>query len=221
MGFLRHWDEHGYNVKSWKRLFTLAEGFRPTRPNVATAREFRYNGWFVQPLVNRNDADSAENRKALDDFLANIGPLEEVGFGPVTHGIVRDIEPMLVASLLERTTFHHEDGVMPYVAPLLRLLSARGSLEGIDVIQINGGQARRRSLSSIGRISQLMQGHTPRVSSGDPKYYPGDRNLHDNRPQLQIHTLKPRGGEQSYTAFAMYLPHETSEALGRLVRGDV
>ena len=37
-----------------------------------------------------------------------------------------------------------------------------------------------------------MQGRTPNRAPSDPTYYPGDENIHGNRVQLQVHTIRPK-----------------------------
>jgi len=97
---------------------------------------------------------------------------------------------------------------------LERLLLQDNVLPTLDVVFMQEGNLRIRALDSNGKIDELMQGPNP--------HYPGDRNIHNDRAQLQIHYIQCQmGGVDTIktTALAIYIPNQPEFNLSFIVRG--
>jgi hypothetical protein len=74
----------------------------------------------------------------------------------------------------------------------------------IDILLLEGpdGQPRQRRWEEPLGIPNLMQGSDANTG------YPGDRHIHNGRPQLQIHRVRPRHPDAPDELFtlALYIP---------------
>jgi hypothetical protein len=108
---------------------------------------------------------------------------------------------------------------------LTRLLLSQ-QLPSIDVLLMANGVVRDRALAAgyncqgvITQIDNPMQGRTDGARA-DRDYYPGDEHIHNERPQLQVHFVRPRGCNIATTALALYIPEEDRFNLRYVVRDD-
>ena len=101
-------------------------------------------------------------------------------------------------------------------------------MPALDVVWMSQGETRTRghARDSSGaeiqnQIENLMQGHTPNRSPSDHDYYPGDREIHGNRVQLQVHKVQLRGSNVVTTALALYVPSEARYDFKYVVRDEM
>ncbi|MEZ4553120.1 MAG: Z1 domain-containing protein [Dehalococcoidia bacterium] len=200
----------GLSVRDWPRLLRLnvATGVRPTRTNVASFRQFRPEGWYVQNRLVEEESRASSNVGVARGFFER-RPTEARTFGNVTHLVLeRCPTEELISDLLARVDTVGTDWESTYVVEYLARLVVGGRLPSLDVLLMVEGRARERAKSG-GRVNP-MQGRSPGRAPADPQYYPGDDNLHGGAPQLQVHIIQMRGGEVTQevttTAFALYIP---------------
>lgn len=232
---LRHEDDfwqalqrnqrQGLPVSAWPRMFRLdmeSWQLRPTRPNVASYRQFRGQGWDVQRRVVEDPIVGARNIQVARAFFGRY-PCQVCRYGNVEHLVMPDANPLAVISeLLAHIETEGTDWEKTYVAEYLARLHLGGQLTAIDCLLMSNGTLRQRKVDQA--YTNPMQGHSPHRHPGDPDYYPGDEHIHDGRVQLQVHLLELRGGHGPApimtTALALHIPVDPRYDLRTVVRGE-
>ena len=105
-----------------------------------------------------------------------------------------------------------------YFLEYLRRLAV-DRIQSVDVVWMANGVWRERRISD-NKIDQLMQGPSP----SDGSKYPGDRNFHNNKVQLQVHFVKcvdEKGNENKTTVLALYIPNEPQLDISYIIREDL
>lgn len=210
MSLERHIRQH-IPIAEWPRFFDLDRGLRLTRTEVARGERFDLRDWTImQPMIPSpaNDTAIARNRQAIDNFVHAISRQPEpLVIGNVEHQIYRNVpldqaEEMLVSRIQEGKPWEKE-----YVSEYLLRLQFGRILDNIDVVlmRANDDTTYRTPNRKTGRINP-MQGRNR--SPGEPNYYPGDREIHGDRPQLQIHRYRYGEGGPKTCSLSLYLPSE-------------
>jgi len=208
---LRRNERQGLSIRDWPRMLRLdmSIGLRPTRTNVANYRQFRSGGWDIQNLVATNRDTAVHNIRVVNDFFQHHSG-ESHRYGSTEHTMVRNCRTeMVISDLLAHLNTDGTDWENAYNIEYLARLLLGGCLSTIDVLLMSKGEFRNRSHEG-GRIVNLMQGRTPGKQPTDPDFYPGDREIHENRVQLQVHLVRLRAsgrtGPIESTALALYIP---------------
>lgn len=211
---LTRWQrQRGLAVTEWPRLLKLGLGIRPTRTSIArTSAAFRGGVWNVQTRPTTDPQDASSNVRAVRDFFGRRADARPKQYGGnLTHLLVPGCEPEAIVALLARISpTEDQDWDSSYVIEYLERLVLSSRLSEMDVLLMSGGQPRDRTKTTLGYINP-MQGRTPGRSPSDPASYPGDRNIHEGRVQLQAHIVKVRDGKDrpwsdETTALALYVP---------------
>lgn len=222
---LRRNQRQGLPVRVWPRMFRLDMSgweLRPTRPNVASYRQFRGQGWDVQRHVVEDPTVGSQNIETAQSFFKRY-PCEVRRYGNVEHLMVPDCDPLVVISeLLAPMGTEGTDWEKTYVEEYLTRLYLGGQLEAMDVLLMSKGELRERK-TEHGQINP-MQGHSPHKSPSDPDYYPGDEHIDGGKVQLQVHLIQLRGGDVRApirtTALALHIPGDPQYDLRTIVRGE-
>lgn len=217
-------ENQGVPVREWRRIFFLASGtaLNPTRSNVARYRRFRPPGWDAQHHVVGEEAVSRTNVASARRFFER-HPGTVKPFGHLQHRVVADVPvDTVIDELLGRLQFGTTwDG--PYYCEYLTRLRLQGALPNIDVILMEDGRFRTRSPDDAGRYNPF-QGRNR--EPGDVEYYPGDQNIDDDRPQVQVHFIHPNApglpATFETTLVGIHIPSDNPRFdLGYVVRVDV
>lgn len=222
---LTRWQrQRGLAVTEWPRLLKLGLGIRPTRSSIARTRAaFRGGAWNVQTRPTTDPANASSNVRAVREFFGSRDDTRTQRYGGnLTHILVPSCEPeAVVARLAGISPAEDQDWDSSYVIEYLERLVLGSRLSEIDVLMMSEGQTRERTKTTLGYINP-MQGRTPGKSPSDPASYPGDRNIHEGRVQLQAHIVKVRDGKDQpwsdeTTALALYVPPDPRYDLGQLI----
>lgn len=211
---LERYEAQGLPVTEWPRLFRLGLGLRPTRSSVARTKAFKSGQWLIESKPTLEQLSAANNVAAARAFFAERQDAIETEFGSSSHLVVNSCDPESVVELLAQfSTNEDQDWDSSYVIEYLERLALGRGLKAIDVLLMRGGELELRTMSDGGRI-QPMEGRR----AG----YPGDRYIHDDRVQLQIHIVGPRRSSNaaplvSTTSLALYVPPVSQYDLGSLV----
>mgnify|MGYP003393495801 CR=1 FL=1 len=226
---LRRNERQGLSIRDWPRMFRLdmARGIRPTRQAVASYKQFRGQGWDIQTKVILDPNVAAGNIQAARDFFeGHLGRLQ--AYGNTEHTLVEGCPTEdVIAELLARVNADGTDWEADYYAEYLARLLVGGQLPTLDVVWMSQGIIRDRSRARTqggaeieNQVDNPMQGPSPNRRPGDADYYPGDRGIHANRVQLQVHQVQLRGSDVVTTLFALYVPEDARFDLRYVVRGD-
>ncbi|AFC99180.1 Z1 domain protein [Methanocella conradii HZ254] len=211
---LRRYSDYGLPVSQWPPLLRLySDSLRPTRPNVANYRRLDVNAWTImQPIL---DPDAAQNNLIAIDRFFHSHPPEPYTIGNVTHQIVRACPILNVVDELVKNIAPGADWDTELISEYLLRLLSNGRLMDIDVVLMsgpdNGFRVRNPRLGINGNADPIngkinpMEGHSTNREPNDPLYYPGDREITNGRPQLQVHKIL-YGGELRTCSLALHIP---------------
>lgn len=210
-------------LDDWTVVLKLSPRFKPTRPNVATVKNFNINKWFINRRPVSDETVAMENINTCKKFFSE-NQAETIMFGRIEHKIVRDCSPSYVVERLIKKVLCWEgtDWNLSLILDLFNKLERTGLFNGIDVVWIGVNEDRERTFID-GVVGRLFQGRSQNRLPDDPLYYPGDENIHGNRPQLQVHFISPTQRSTGISKnikvvlFALYIPEELANAVGRLV----
>lgn len=208
---LRRNERQGLSIRDWPRMLRLdmGIGLRPTRTNVANYRQFRSGGWDIQGLLVTDQDTATHNIGVVNGFFQR-HPGEAHRYGSTEHTVVRNCRTeMVISNLLAHLNTDGTDWENAYNIEYLARLLLDGRLTTMDILLMSKGEFRDRS-HERGRIVNLMQGRTPGKQPTDTDFYPGDREIHENRVQLQVHLVRLRASSETgpieTTALALYVP---------------
>jgi len=221
---LRHeddfWDSlqrnirQGIPIQDWPRFFKLDANLElnPTRSSVAQYNKFKPTGWRVQTNPMHDSQCVIRNIKLIDEFFKKKEAKNEK-IGGTTHKIIKEYNLMEVLNLLRKLEINENVFILSYFIEYLKRLEISGKLKTADLVYMNEGQERERSLIN-GKINQLMQGRSSN--------YPGDRDFHDDKVQIQFHKIKCLGENVSNITLglAIHIPKESNYDLSYIVRGE-
>lgn len=206
----------GIPLSQWPRMLILDPGLgiNPTRSSVVRYRRFQPVGWEMQRVPISDQHVVELNKSKADSFFgSHAGRTEQIG--GTSHLFVMDCPTNEVINLVRDINTSSTDWDTAYITEYLeRLLLQDNALPTLDVVFMQEGNLRIRALDSNGKIDELMQGPNP--------HYPGDRNIHNDRAQLQIHYIQCQmGGVDTIktTALAIYIPNQPEFNLSFIVRG--
>ncbi|MFC1917919.1 Z1 domain-containing protein [Chloroflexota bacterium] len=212
---LRRNQKQGLSVRDWPRMFSLDMnmGLRPTRTNVAAFRQFHGSGWDIQNKVILDPQIAQRNIETIRNFFRKY-PGQVQRYGTTEHTLVRGCQTeQVITDLLGRLDSEGTDWEREYNIEFLARLLVDRRLTNMDVVWMSQGTTRLRSCAQdrddneiAYQVENLMQGPTPSRSLGDPEYYPGDRGIHDNRVQLQVHLVQLRSSSFLTSALALFVP---------------
>lgn len=222
-------QRQGLSIREWPRMLRLDSGLdlQPTRQNVASYKQFTGQGWDIQRRIILDRRIAGQNLQTARDFFDQYGG-QIRAYANTKHKIIQDCSTDLVISeLLGRLQTSETDWDNSYTIEYLTRLLLSGRLPAIDVLFMAKGDERIRSLArdSSGshipnEIDNPMQGPTEGKHPDERDYYPGDRELHSGRPQLQVHVVRPRGSDLVTTALALYIPQDDRYDMRYIVRTD-
>ena len=225
-GILEHeddfWDSlrrnirQGIQIRGWPRFFQLDSNLRmnPTRRSVARYKEFRPGGWDTQRTPIEDIGSVSSNKIIIQRFFSrHRGADENVG---TTHTFVRECPVTeVISELLGPLSFTGTGWEKEYYIEYLTRLSEAGRLGSVDVVLMSRGNERHRQLDGS-NINNLMEGRRAN--------YRGDREVHNNKVQLQIHyvtiTDASRNDLFQTTAVAIYVPNNPQLDMSFIVRGE-
>ena len=210
-------------IMQWPRFFRLdGNNLRLTRAEVARSERFSIKGWKeMQPLIptSADDPKVVENLQAIEGFIAD-RQSETLRFGNIEHHIYRNLPLDQVTEMLVSRVEGGKNWDSRYVSEYLRRLQFGGILGNIDVVLMRSNDASYRGYYDNGTVRNLMQGHSPHRTPDDPLYYPGDRNIHNQRPQLQIHRYRYGEGGHRTCSLCLFMPKEERFDLSYIVGGE-
>ncbi len=223
---LRRNQRQRLSIREWPRMLSLDMnmGLKPTRSNVASYRRFRGGGWDIQNRLVEDEAVAARNLQAVRAFFAQREGMSLKRFGNVEHIVAEDCPTEdVIAGLIANIEAEGTDWDASYTSEYLARLLLAGVLPYMDVVYMTGGQTRERTKRQ-GRVNP-MQGRTPGRDPSDPRFYPGDENIHEGRVQLQVHVIRVSGeglaNPVATTALGLFVPSEDSRFdLRYVVRDD-
>ena len=213
---LRRYSDHGLPVSEWRPLLLLYnqnDSLRPTRTNVASYARLRSNAWTImQPNLNPETAGS--NIEIINSFFQRNIP-EDYPMGG--HHVVRGFPVLQIIDELINRIIPGEQGEewnTGFIAEYLSRLLSSGRLLNIDILLMHGVESgfRRRTPLGNGSINP-MEGHNAN--------YPGDREIHNGMPQLQVHKILYDGRIQA-CLLALHIPETEEYNMGQYyVRVDI
>jgi len=229
-------ENQGLSIQEWPRMLRL-DSLKPTRQNVASYRRFRGQGWDnVQRTLVQDPAITSKNLEVVRAFFKKYnGHPKRYGN---TEQLIVEACPVesVIEDLLKIVRTNGTDWDKSYVIEYLTRLFMDGRLTAIDILFMskNGipGIPRERELDKDvsgnpipDKIENPFQGHTPHKNPSDPDYYPGDREIPNGRPQLQVHWVIPKNSKEETTgvettAFALYIPEDPEFNMQYVVRDD-
>lgn len=214
---LRRNLEQGLAITDWPRMFRLRLGLRPTRSNVARTRAFRDTGWMVESIPVLEEPGALENVQRAKEFFQKQSSAQLIKYGESTregsgeHLTARGCAPEDIIELIQSLhSTDQGDWDTSYIVEYLMRLVLGEHLSEVDALLMGDGEKRMRTVRRTGGINPL---------SGPGTRYPGDRNIHGERVQLQVHTVKVRQSEEDAgvgptTALALYVPDDPRYDLG-------
>ena len=210
---LRRNQRQRLSIREWPRMLSLDMnmGLKPTRSNVASYRRFRSGGWDIQNRLIEDETVAARNLQAVRTFFARREEMSLKRFGNVEHLGAEDCPTEeVIAGLIANIEAEGTDWDASYTSEYLARLLLAGVLPYMDVVYMTGGQTRERTKRQ-GRVNP-MQGRTPGRDPSDPRFYPGDENIHAGRVQLQVHVIRVSGeglaNPVETTALGLFVPSE-------------
>jgi hypothetical protein len=237
---LRHeddfWDalsrnqRQGLSIRDWPRMLRLDAGLalQPTRQSVASYRLFSGRGWDIQRKIIIESQTAEQNLQVVRDFFSkHEGQVR--AYANTEHTVVQDCSTeSVITELLGKLQTNGTDWDNSYTIEYLTRLFLSERLLTIDVLWMAKGEARDRSLAKDAnnkeipnQIDNPMQGPTEGRRPDERDYYLGDRELHNGRPQLQVHFVKPRGSSVVTTILALYIPEDGRYNMQYVVRDDL
>jgi hypothetical protein len=190
-------------------------GINPTRSSVARFRRFRPAGWEIQTTPISDPLIVQENKTKMDDFFRTHNAHTET-IGGTTHLFIRNCPTIDVINLIRDINTIGTNWDSSYFLEYLERLQLQlGVLPSMDVVFMQEGTLRVRALDSNGHIDQLMQGRSTN--------YPGDREIHDDKVQLQVHYVQCQVNQTNTTrttALALYIPNQPQFDLSFIIRGE-
>ena len=210
---LRRNQRQRLSIREWPRMLSLDMnmGLKPTRSNVASYRRFRGRGWDIQNRLVEDEIVAVRNLQAVRTFFAQRKETSLKRFGNVEHLVAEDCPTEeVISGLLANIEAEGTDWDASYTSEYLARLLLAGVLPSMDVLFMTGGQTRERTKRQ-GRVNP-MQGRTPSRDPSDPRFYPGDENIHEGRVQLQVHVIRVSGDGLAdpveTTALGLFVPSE-------------
>ena len=201
------------SIREWPRMLSLDMnmGLKPTRSNVASYRRFRGGGWDIQNRLVEEETVAARNLQVVRTFFAQREETSLKRFGNVEHLVAEDCPTEeVISGLLANIEADGTDWDASYTSEYLARLLLAGVLPSMDVLFMTGGQTRERTKRQ-GRVNP-MQGRTPGRDPTDPRFYPGDENIHEGRVQFQVHVIRVSGDGLAdpveTTALGLFVPSE-------------
>ncbi|MYA50687.1 MAG: hypothetical protein F4045_05860 [Chloroflexi bacterium] len=210
---LRRNQRQQLSIREWPRMLSLDSnmGLKPTRSSVASFRRFGAVGWDVQEHPIEDEAVAARNLQSVRLFLAQHTEAYARRFGNVEHLVIEDCPTEdVISGLLANIETEGTGWDASYTSEYLARLLLAGVLPSLNVMFMVKGGIRERTKRK-GRVNP-MQGRTPGRDSSDPRYYPGDENIHEGRVQFQVHVVRVKGDgldrPVETTALALFIPKD-------------
>jgi hypothetical protein len=159
--------------------------------------------------------------------LEGLVNLESKQYGKIVHQLASNCSwsEVLENLIYKLSHANNSDWDNLLLEDILSRLARASGQDGIDVLFMTPSETRRREVNEKGIIKNLMQGKSVRISSDHVDYYKGDREIHSQRVQLQVHliTLHDKFGTiypKLTVALALYIPDEIAVAVGRLIMSE-
>ena len=218
------------SIREWPRILRLDTGLdlQPTRQNVASYKQFAGRGWdTIQTRIITDPQISERNVQTARAFFEEHGG-QVRAYANTEYTLIQDCptDPV-IGELLRQLQTAGTDWDNSYVIEYLSRLFLSGRLPTLDVLLMSKGEERFRSLATDteghvvpNQINNLMQGATHGARPGEREYYPGDEHIHGDRPQLQVHIVRPGTAQIPVTALALYIPVDERYNMRFVVRAD-
>ena len=220
---LRRNSRQNIPIRDWPRILSLdsSMGLSPTRSSVASFRQFRGSGWQIQNRLVEDATVASRNIQVARKFFGINGG-EIRSFGNVHHRIISGcLTETVIKDILSQVDTEGTNWDVAYTREYLARLLFEGVLPCLDVVFMSNGEKRVRTKGRNGSVNP-MQGRSPGRATTDPKYYPGDDNIHNGRVQLQVHVIQLQGNDIiqpiETSAFALYVPDFGRYDLSLIVR---
>ena len=196
--------DEGYEFADIPRFLELENSeLNFTRTNVARAKKLRLPSSMTQSYAILDNPLSKKNWNISEDFFDQ-NVTEEVSWGTTIHYVAYNIPfSLLREQFLDLIELPGEGGFTSAIRNgLIQMMDYNNYDPLVDVIWMRRGKNQSRSISSDGRINQLM--------SGSNRNYPGDRYFMSelNNPahmKLQIHFVKPLDMDEYLPVMALHL----------------
>jgi hypothetical protein len=213
----RNSRQNGLSIRDWPRIMrldTVQTGIQPTRQNVASYRPFHSRGWDTQTKVNVDATITSQNFAIVDNFFSERKDrLQEYKVGSTAHNIIENCPTEeLVNELLVKINSIGTSWDNTYNCEYLMRLLLDGRLPTVDIVQIIKGGLRERGW--VGKPNHVS------IMQGPATNYPGDKEIHRNRPQLQVHKLLIKETGQMALALALYIPQDNRFDMQYIVRSE-
>lgn len=218
---LKQNEEENLDIKLWPRIIQCSAPFKPTRANVAPAKNVKYDFWTIQNKVEQDLQNVQKNKQLTQGFFNKVQPILH-DFGGTKHFIASscNLEEVYNEFIRKLENSRSDNESLETIKAIIPRILRVNDQQKIDIIFMHKMEPRERS-SENGKIAQLMQGHN--------KKYVGDRNLFDasdievSEFQLQVHIVKLKDKNMSITDYenvviALRIPEDIRDGLGRLVR---
>lgn len=216
-------ERQGLSIREWPRFFELDMnmGVRPTRQSVASYRQFRGQEWDIQRKVVVDPEVAQQNVQVVRQFFT-CHPGQVRAFANTEHSLVENCPTeAVIRELLANLKSEGTDWENTYTIEYLARLLLGQRLSSIDVLWMAKGETRGRSLDrEPNQINNPMQGRTDGKRPDERDYYPGDEHINNERPQLQIHMIRPGNRDIVTVALALYIPDNPQYDLRYVVRDE-
>lgn len=217
---IEHARLEGIQFKNIARVFTLSDGLRATRANVARTERFLFNSWTRQRFFQFDPDYSNCNMDTISKFM-ELHPTTEMKFGSG--------EPFKVASSIPFTVVR-EQLLIPFYFPEMSALNApiinklsellkRKALDPlVDVVWMRYTDTSVHQIGPDGKIPNYSVGRRPKDLSL-PQVYAGDdyQFSKDDRIVVQIHNIQDKETKKVSPTLSLHLPTSVIEKLTNLV----
>lgn len=212
----------GTRFKNISRIFSLGEGLRMTRTNVAKTEKYSFKYWNRQRIFMRDKDLTKSNEKIISVFKnkqADNIEIEECGSGE-PYELLKDMEFSVVKeSLLDKYEFPIGSTFNNSVIDKLAIqFSEKNLTPKVDVIWMRYKKPSRHFVNDDGRIDNYVVGRRPKEKE-KPSIYLGDDNQF-KRPsvmQVQLHLIQDKNTNDISPVLSLYIPPEIADRLADLV----
>lgn len=221
---VRQTNCQGVHFKNMARIFTLSDGLKMTRSNVAHTVTYAFKPWNKQRLFQSDTDYMRSNKTVLCDFKNTYKSrieTKQIGdgapytmIGNVAFSTVKDM-------ILDKFNFVNGEGFDQGVINKLSVILKRKQLDPmVDVIWMRDFEDTysEHIIDEFGHIPNYSVGRRPQDKSKAPTYKGDDYEfVKDDVMQLQIHNIKDKNSKISSPTLAFYIPKTVIEKLTNLV----
>ena len=212
---IKYGQREGLKLKEMPIIFDLAEGLNPTRTNVVPyIEQFKFGKWKTQRSI-KNMLDPDEIYSAFSKLLNNYN-FELINYPTFDCKLYKDVDFELLYNNVIKKYYSNPDlrFDVNYMLATIHKLKLENKPLKLDIMIMRINQNEERQIFADLTVNNLMQGSNG--VEGQPNYYPGDDNIHNNRVQLQIHNVKiTNKPNKTRPLLAFYAPGANRRLVGR------